>query len=173
MLLFSAGFCSPALAASTHILVCDTNTQLVPPHSIGLVSCTTPSIPLASVGLVTGFTLNYVSGDTSSSAGSVIASVEGTMNFLDATATVWDFFDVVFSPYAGVPGGGTPPANITYGGTNSPNLFLPKAAILADPIAKKNGITLTDIQFELQVFVNNPTAGNQFASESLRVVAFY
>jgi hypothetical protein len=100
-------------------------------------------------------------------------SIEVTLNFLDSDNNVVDFMDVAFSPYTHAAGGGKPPANITYGATTNPNIYLLGSTILNDPVAQTYGEKIAQAQLELQVFVNNTTGALAVADATLRAIVDY
>jgi hypothetical protein len=164
--------------STQYILACDVNSAAVAKNTIALASCTTPlgsdvpvpaTIPVTKKGILE---IEFIGADASTSApGAFIESLEVTLNFLDSKGDQVDFMDVAFSPYAHVAGGGTPPANITYGTTNSPNIFLYGNTILKNPVAVTFGETITQAQLQLQEFVNNTTSSGAVANGTLRVIA--
>jgi hypothetical protein len=159
-LLFMACVWSSALAAlSQHIVVCDSDSVAVPAHSLKIIHCETPSIPVGH------FRIEYLAADTSVNGG-IIQSVEANINFLDNSSNVWDFIDVAFTPYVNFPPGGF----ATFGATTSPNIDLQKSTIQNDP---NGGANITKIQLQLQVFVQNNTAAVVVGSESLRAIVDY
>jgi len=159
-LLFMACYWSSALAAvGQHIVVCDADSVSVPAHSMKIVHCETPLVPLGF------FEVEYLAGDASANGG-IIQSIEATINFLDNSSNVWDFMDVALSPYANVSAGGF----ATFGTTTSPDISLFKSTIQNDP---NGGANITKIQLQLQVFVQNNNATPVVASESLRAIVDY
>lgn len=180
-LAFLAYASSPALAMGpTHILVCDTDGHTVAAHAAVLVACTTPAIQLSdftfdsSQGGHGSIDVEHVGANASASSSAItIQSIEATLNMLDSSSSLVDFIDFAFSPYANVTAGG---ANATFGATQTPpghGIDIDKDTIENDPIAVKFGLTVTQIQFQLQVFVVNNSASSQKVSESLRLVVNY
>lgn len=166
-LAFLACTWTPAMAAQ-HILACDTDGQSIPAHSSALVHCESPAISLATFNFLT---IQHAAGDASASSNALnIQSIEVTLNLLDAGSSQVDFIDLAFSPYANVDAGGH---NATFGGINTPGLTILKSTLANDPIAIKFATPVVSVEFQLQVFVENPSVSAHTVSESLRVIASY
>jgi hypothetical protein len=163
-----------------YLVACDVNAQGVAANTIALASCSAPPgaysypsgpIPVTRRG---GILVEFIGADASTSVpGALVQSIEVTLNFLDSDSNLVDFMDVAFSPYINAPGGGKPPANITYGATSRPNIFLRGDTILNDPVAQTYGETIAQAQLELQVFVNNTTGSLAVANATLRALVDY
>ena len=170
-LLFLAGAGSSAWAQQQRILFCNIDGTLIPAHSHAVATCLTNMIAMSAITAGEDLRVEYAdaSGQTTD-PGAIIDSVEATLNVNNNVNVVQDFMDVAFSPYAHVPGGGGAAPNFsTFGGVNSPNIDLLKSTINAWTVGQALG-PANNVNFELQVFVTNSTATNQFIVGTLRVI---
>ncbi len=170
-LLFLAGAGSSAWAQQ-RILFCNIDGTLIPAHSHAVATCVTNMIAMSAI-ICPAEDLRVEYADASGQTtdpGAIIDSVEATLNVNNNVNVVQDFMDVAFSPYAHVPGGGGAAPNFsTFGGVNSPNIDLLKSTINAWTVGQALG-PANNVNFELQVFVTNSTATNQFIVGTLRVI---
>ena len=136
----------------------------VPAGALVNLECASTNFPVSSTNV---FRVPFFDGDVSTDSTSLsVASVEGTITFLDSMGNMTNFIDLGFTPYINAPGGpGAPPNNVTYGFVSNPNLSID----VEDLLESASFTGTTQAQINLQVFLRNSDSKPHTGATSMRV----